>query len=220
MNSFSPVKKISEHIIQVMREHTNMSKTVAREKALDLLAEVGIRTDRADSYSHELSGGMRQRAVLALALSLSPKLLIADEPNSALDVVVQQQILELLRKRVIEAGLSLFFITHEIAILENLVENVCVMFAGGIVERGPLNKVLFEPLHPYTKMLLDSLPTLDSRRDVLSQLYQVKESVLIPIVGCKFANRCKYVFERCRIEAPFLRETEHGRFVSCHKVNP
>ena len=220
MNSFSPVKKVSDHVTQVLRERARLPKSEAKAKSLELLAEVGIKTERANAYSHELSGGMRQRACIATALSLSPKLLIADEPTSALDVVVQQQILELLRKRVVKAGLSLFFITHEIAILENLVENVCVMFSGEIVERGPLGKILFEPLHPYTQMLLESMPTLESRRDALSRFSRTKESMSIPRTGCKFANRCKYAFDRCRTEAPLLKETDHGRLVSCHKVNP
>ncbi len=218
MNSLNPVKSITSHIVEVLREHTDISKGEARERAIKLLSDVGIKPERADAYSHELSGGMRQRAVIAMALALSPKLLIADEPTSALDVVVQKQILLLLKKQVSEARLSLFFITHEIALLGDLVEFVVVMFAGEIVERGALKKVLFEPLHPYTQMLIGSLLTLDSTREVLGRS-AAKDSMVIPEVGCKFAARCKYVFARCRVERPLLMEVDSGRFVSCHKYS-
>jgi oligopeptide/dipeptide ABC transporter ATP-binding protein len=155
-----------------------------------------------------------------MALALSPKLLIADEPSSALDVVVQRQILGLLKREVSEKGLSLLYITHEIAILGGLVDYVAVMFAGEIVERGPIHKVLFEPLHPYTEMLLDSLLTLDSSPSTLTETSRKsKESMPIPREGCKFAARCKYAFDRCRIERPVLTETELGRLVACHKFS-
>jgi oligopeptide/dipeptide ABC transporter ATP-binding protein len=222
MNALNPVKTISDHIVEVLRTHTEISKTEAREKAIELLNQVGIKTERANAYSHELSGGMRQRAVIAMALALSPKLLIADEPTSALDVVVQRQILNLLMKNVEDTGLSLVFITHEIALLEGLVDYVIVMFAGEIVEQGELGKTLSEPLHPYTQMLLGSLLTLDAKRDSLSSSAlstMTKESNIIPERGCRFANRCIFAFERCRVERPRLKETENGRFVACHKYN-
>jgi oligopeptide/dipeptide ABC transporter ATP-binding protein len=220
MNALNPVKTISNHLVEVLRTHSDTSKSDAKEKALSLLSDVGIKLERADAYSHELSGGMRQRAIIALALSLSPKLLIADEPTSALDVVVQRQILALLKKRVSEAGLSLLYITHEIAILGGLVDHVAVMFAGEIVERGPIGKVLFEPLHPYTQMLLSSLLSLDSNRSSLTATSEKeKDTIAIPEEGCKFVYRCKYAFARCKFERPVLKETEDGRLVACHKYN-
>lgn len=220
MNALNPVKTISNHLVEVLRTHSDISRSEAREKALKLLTDVGIKPERADAFAHELSGGMRQRAIIALALSLSPKLLIADEPTSALDVVVQRQILGLLTKRVSESGLSLLYITHEIAILGGLVDHIAVMFAGEIAERGPIGKVLFEPLHPYTQMLLDSLLTMDSNRNSLPSMgVKSKDSLAIPEGGCKFANRCKYAFARCRSERPVLRETDRGRVVACHKYN-
>jgi peptide/nickel transport system ATP-binding protein len=220
MNILNPVKNVSDHLVEVTREHKHVSKREAQEKAISLLNEVGIKTERANAFAHELSGGMRQRVVIAMALALSPKLLIADEPTSALDVVVQQQILALLKREVIDKGLSLIFITHEITLLENLVEHVAVMYAGEIAESGPIDKVLFEPLHPYTEMLLGSLLTLDSERASFSNFVSsTKDSFLIPSVGCKFATRCKYVFDRCRTERPLLKESEKDRFVACHKYN-
>lgn len=220
MNALNPVKTISNHIVEVLRTHSDISSSDARDQALKLLADVGIKQERADAYSHELSGGMRQRAIIALALALSPKLLIADEPTSALDVVVQRQILGLLTKQVSETGLSLLYITHEIAILGGLVDHVAVMFAGEIVERGPIRKVLFEPLHPYTQMLLESLLTLDSNRNSLTLIAgKTKDTLAIPEEGCKFRFRCKYAFDRCRSEPPVLKETDQGRVVACHKYN-
>jgi oligopeptide/dipeptide ABC transporter ATP-binding protein len=210
MNALNPVKTISDHIVEVLRAHLPISKIEAKEKALRLLNQVGLKTERANAYSHELSGGMRQRAVIALALALSPKLLIADEPTSALDVVVQRQILDLLLKNVTDAGLSLIFITHEIALLEGL--------AGEIVEYGELIKILYEPLHPYTQMLLASLLTLGLKRNLpLWQPASKNESSMIPVIGCKFAYRCRFAFEKCRIEKPNLQRIDDGRKVACHK---
>jgi peptide/nickel transport system ATP-binding protein len=217
MNSLSPVKNVSGHLIEVIKEHTGASKSEAREQALKLLAQVGIE-DRADGFPHELSGGMRQRAIIAMALVLSPKLLIADEPSSALDVVVQRQILALIKEQITKRGLSLLFITHDIAILGGLVENIAVMYQGEIVERGSLQKVVLEPMHPYTEMLLGSILTLESERDVLDSESQ-EARMLVPRQGCRFANRCKYAFDRCRTEKPRLLETENGRLVACHKYN-
>jgi len=170
MNSLSPVKKVSDHIVEILRQHLKVSKREAKDRAVQLLSDVGIETERANDYPHEFSGGMRQRVVVAMALALSPKLLIADEPTSALDVVVQRQILSLLKRTVEKSGLSLVFITHELAILRNLVDNVAVMRLGQIVEIGPTDKVLFDPIHPYTQMLVDSMLPLDIEREVIKTL--------------------------------------------------
>lgn len=225
MNALNPVETISGHIVEVLREHTDATKQEARQKAAQLLKSVGIKQERMDDYPHEFSGGMRQRAVIAMALALSPKLLIADEPTSALDVVVQKQILSLLKSEVKEKNRSLFFITHEIALLMGLVEEVAVMFRGEIVEKGPSSKVLFNPHHPYTEMLLSSLLTLDSGR----QAVRGRRTVITAEDGngsqfgttdanyCKYASRCKYVFDRCRKERPLLKQVENERWVACHK---
>jgi peptide/nickel transport system ATP-binding protein len=155
-----------------------------------------------------------------MALALQPKLLIADEPTSALDVVVQRQILALLKREVAKNRLSLIFITHEIALLPGLVDNVAVMYQGEIVEQGPLNKVLREPEHPYTEMLVNSLLSMESLPGAVERRNLEDVDALAPVVqGCKFANRCKYVFDRCRAERPKLLPTEQGRLVACHKYN-
>jgi peptide/nickel transport system ATP-binding protein len=221
MNSLNPVKDVSWHIIEVLRQHTKISKAEAREETLRLFSEVGIKSDRAKDFPHEFSGGMRQRVVIAMALALSPKLLIADEPTSALDVVVQKQILSLLKKEVMVRKLSLMLITHEIAILKGLVENVAVMYQGEIVEKGPTEKLLFEPLHPYTEMLINSLLTLDSGDSAISGAPIISREIVNSDSSnrCKYADRCKYVFERCRVERPKLLETSPGRWVACHKFH-
>jgi peptide/nickel transport system ATP-binding protein len=224
MNSLNPVKKISDHIIEILQAHIDMSRIEARAKSLELLAEVGIKAERADDYAHQLSGGMRQRVVIAMALALEPKLLIADEPTSALDVVVQRQILQLLKKEIVRRQLSLIFITHEIAILNGLVENIAVMYGGEIVEQGPISQVLFTPKHPYTEMLLGSLLKFgpSSGATMLNLSQTTGDSVgSLPKDGCIFANRCKYAFDRCWTEKPLLKEMaeEGGRLVACHKYN-
>lgn len=176
MNSLNPVMSVLDHVAEVILVHEPVSKSEASERALTLLSQVGISPDRARNYSHEFSGGMRQRVVIAMALALAPKLLIADEPTSALDVVVQRQILSLLKSRQTDQKLSMVFITHDIAVLEGLVDNVVVMHDGKIVEYGALEKVLRNPSDPYTKMLLGSLLTLDSSRDVLQERSESRQA--------------------------------------------
>ena len=219
MNSLNPVKTISSHIIEFLKEHRAISNAEAKEKAIDLLSQVGIPSGRENSYPHQYSGGMRQRVVVALAIGLSPKLLIADEPTSALDVITQQQVLELMKDLVSKNKTSLIFITHEILLLRGLVENVLVMHKGEIVEIGALNDVLSDPLHPYSEMLLGSLLTLNSKREDLLDLSDAQSSrnMFVKQHGCRFADRCKYSFDRCTVENPKLREVRKGRFVACHK---
>ena len=218
MNALNPVKRVSSHVEEVLRVHSHTSKSEARDRAKELLENLGIKKSRANDYPHQLSGGMRQRVVIAMALALSPKLLIADEPTSALDVVFQRQILSLLKKQVSQKNLSLFFITHELAILGGLVEYVAVMFQGEVVEYGQLRKVLFEPLHPYTEMLVNSILTLASGPDALLASPRTAAEIA-KNGGCKYAGICKYAFERCRKERPRLLENEGKRLVACHKYN-
>ena len=221
MNSLSPTKTIIGHVVEVIREHVSISKLEALEKSVKLLSEVGIKEDRVSGYPFEFSGGMRQRVVIAMALALSPKMLIADEPTSALDVVVQRQILDLMKREIKERGLSLVFITHEIPLARGLVDHIAVMYAGEIAETGPVEKLLREPLHPYSEMLVGSLLSLRSSRDALKGAQKETIASRKPVYGnaCKFSNRCKYAFDRCRTERPILEEVEPGRWVACHKYN-
>jgi len=218
MNSLNPVKRVSSHITEVIMEHSNASKSEARNKAIELLTRMQIKQDRIDEYPHQFSGGMIQRVFIAMALALSPKILIADEPTSALDVVVQKKILNLLRKEVSKNSISLLFITHEIALLNGLVDEIAVMFAGEFVELGQLNKVFSEPLHPYTQMLMSSLLTVDSDfRETPSRLSAVRIRRIWAKNECNYAYDCPFVFDKCRKEKPQLREIEKGRWVACHK---
>jgi peptide/nickel transport system ATP-binding protein len=217
MNSLNPVKKVVDHIIEVQKAHVNIFETEARENALRLLSEMGIAAERAFDYPHELSGGMKQRVAIAMSIVLSPRLLIADEPTSALDVVVQKQILALLKEQVLRRKLSLIFITHEIAILSGLVDYVAVMFKGKVMEYGPLDDVLFDPLHPYTEMLLNSILSVKGTRSGKLPPFDPIANVARDPIGCRYSGTCKYVFEKCRIETPVLLQVQNGRWVACHK---
>jgi peptide/nickel transport system ATP-binding protein len=243
MNSLNPVARVADPILEVLKVHANIPREEAWKKASSLLSELGLDPSRMKDYPHEFSGGMRQRVVIALALSLSPKLLIADEPTSALDVVVQKQILALLRREVVRKRLSLLFITHDIAILQDIVDNIAVMYAGEVIETGPLDKVLFEPLHPYTEALLNSLLTIDSDEgslaeksigneregaDAQRETRTITSKALSPGSSagqaltkdrCRYVSSCIYAFDRCRIEKPELLDVEKGRKVACHKYN-
>ncbi len=220
MNSLNPVKEISHPIIEVLVEHKKVSKQEARKIALTLLEQVGIGTERANNYPHEFSGGMRQRVVIALAIALSPKLLVADEPTSALDVITQKQILALLKTELLKRnGTSMLFITHEIALLPGLVDNIAVMFSGEIVELGSLEDVLHSPLHPYTEMLLGTILKMHSKLSdsYMTPLKRSRRSASENL--CKYVDRCKYAFQRCSEERPKLLEVGKGRRVSCHKYD-
>lgn len=217
MNSLNPVKRIYDPLIEVLREHLHESKSDARERARRLLSEVGIDPERFDAYPHELSGGMRQRVVVALALALSPKLLIADEPTSALDVVVQRQILSLLKNEISKNSLSLIFITHEISLLRGLVQDTAVMYRGEIVELGPTDAIFSEPLHPYTEMLLETLVTMKTSKRVLDEPKKQQSMMALASNSCKYVVNCKYAFEKCKVERPKLIEVKPGRWVSCHR---
>ena len=220
MNSLNPVKTIINPIVEILRYHAKMPKDEAQKRAIQLLSEVGIKPERVFSYPHELSGGMKQRVSIALALALSPKILIADEPTSALDVLTQLQILALIRKEIRDRGLYLIFITHEISLLSGLVDNIAVMYAGDIVELGRVKDVLSNPQHPYTEMLIGTLVTFHSKSSVYLSRTDAKEvPTTIPSRGCRYANRCKYAFERCMTEEPLLKMTKEGREVACHKYN-
>jgi oligopeptide/dipeptide ABC transporter ATP-binding protein len=219
-DSLNPVKPVMQPIYEVLRHHKKMSGREARETAIRMLTDYGISPIRAYDYPHEMSGGMRQRIVIALALALSPKILIADEPTSALDVITQKQILGLIKNQVKERGLSLIFITHEISVLNGLVEQVAVMFGGEIVEKGPIWETLTNPKHPYTEVLVRTLLTMKSGFSVIDELESNRTTHAmraLPVNACKFSKRCKYAFDRCLKERPRLQEIEGGAMVACHK---
>jgi oligopeptide/dipeptide ABC transporter ATP-binding protein len=217
MNSLNPVRYISDPIMEVLRVHNQIGNDAAFDIAVKLLQSVGIKEKFAHFYPFELSGGMKQRVVIALALALSPKILIADEPTSALDVVTQRQILELLLSIVKQRKMSLIFITHEIALLNGIVDHVAVMNHGEVVEVGPTVKVLADPLHPYSQVLVGTLAAMETGRSSDQFAGTRKSKIAAGPQACRYSGDCKYAFERCQHEAPKLREVQQGRWVSCHK---
>ena len=205
MNSWNPVVKIGEQIREAIREHyPDKSKIENTKKILELFNIVGLDSSVIDRYPHELSGGMKQRAVIALALSCDPKLIIADEPTTALDVVIQDQILNEIRKVQEVLGLSLIYISHDIAVIAEMTDNMAVMYAGRIVERGPTKEIFSNPRHSYTKSLLASTPSIVGDKVKLKSLDGEPPSLINKEPGCSFAPRCPYKEESCNP----LREME------------
>ena len=208
MSSFNPVHKIGDQIVEAIVAHREMDKSAARKKAVEALKSVGIpeAERRADHYPFEFSGGMRQRAMIAMALALEPAVLIADEPSTALDVTIQAQIIELLQDLNQEHGLSVILITHDLGVVAEIADRVLVMYAGQVVEQGSLDEIFYDPQHPYTWGLLGSIARLDQDRpDRLPQIAGQPPSLLAPPAGCRFASRCPHAFEKCS-ELPALEK--------------
>ena len=215
MNSWNPVVKIGEQIREAMREHyPNKTKDENTKKILELFEIVGLEDSIIDRYPHELSGGMKQRAVIALALSCDPKLIIADEPTTALDVVIQDQILNEIRKVQDVLGLSLIYISHDIAVIAEMTDNMAVMYAGRIVERGPTKEIFANPKHSYTKSLLESTPSVVGDKVKLQSLDGEPPSLISKEKGCTFAPRCPYKEISCNPELDMqLKEVAPNHYV-------
>jgi oligopeptide/dipeptide ABC transporter ATP-binding protein len=208
MSSFNPVHRIGDQIIEAILAHREVSKEEASRRAVDALRSVGIpdAESRARHYPFEFSGGMRQRAMIAMALALEPAVLIADEPSTALDVTIQAQILELLQDLNQERGLSVILITHDLGVVAEVADRVMVMYAGQIVEQGTLDEIFYDPQHPYTWGLMGSLTRLDEERpERLPQISGQPPSLLAPPGGCRFRPRCPHAFDKCT-EAPALEQ--------------
>jgi peptide/nickel transport system ATP-binding protein len=215
MNAFDPVRRIGDQIIEPMELHGHASGSEASERVHELLDLVGIPPGRARSYPHELSGGMRQRAAIAMALSCSPRVLLADEPTTALDVMVQAQVLELLTYLSNALGLALVFVTHDLPIVAQTCTHAAVMYAGRIVERGPTEALYHDTRHPYTRMLWAATPDLDAREEVVS-IPGVPPRLDAELHGCPFAPRCDLAAARCTTERPELRAMGDGHVSACH----
>jgi peptide/nickel transport system ATP-binding protein len=219
MSSLNPLMTIGEQLMEPLRLHLGLSESVARARARDLLEKVGI-TDserRLGQYPHHLSGGMRQRVMIAIGIACQPKLIIADEPTTALDVTIQAQILELLRSLSREMGIALVIITHNLGIVARYADRVNVMYAGRVVESGTVDSIFAQPSHPYTVGLLTSVPRLDqSRRARLATIEGSPPDMLHPPRGCRFAPRCAHRIESCE-GAPDLRPTNTGTTAACHR---
>jgi oligopeptide/dipeptide ABC transporter ATP-binding protein len=209
MTSLNPVFTIGDQIGEAVRLHQGMNRRDARGRAVEMMELVGIPSAarRVQDYPHQLSGGMRQRAMIAMALSSDPKLLIADEPTTALDVTVQAQILELMKELGERLGMAILLITHDLGVVAEMVDEVAVMYAGRIVERGPVAEIFSSPQHPYTEALLDSIPLLGMRYSKpLKAIRGVVPSPLEWPDACRFAPRCDYAFQKClEVDPPLLR---------------
>jgi oligopeptide/dipeptide ABC transporter ATP-binding protein len=210
MTSLNPVFTIGDQITEAIILHQGLGKPEAREQAVEMLHRVGIPDSdtRVDEYPHQLSGGMRQRAMIAMALVCRPKLLIADEPTTALDVTIQAQILDLMRTLQAEFGMAILLITHDLGVVAEIADRVAVMYAGRIVEEGPAERLFAEPKHPYTQGLLRSVPRIDrdttGRHERLEEIPGLVPSIFAIPPGCPFSPRCPHVMERCGRELPPL----------------
>ena len=215
MNALNPVKTVQSQIVEPMALHGTAFGAEAKAKAGELLELVGISAAAGARYPHEFSGGMRQRAALAMALACDPKVLLADEPTTALDVMVQAQILELMLRLTRELGLALVLVTHDLPVVAQVCERAAVMYAGEIVEAGRLDDLFHEPKHPYTRMLFAATPDLYGEGEVLS-IPGAPPRLDRDLVGCPFRARCDRAFDRCKVESPLLVPVGDGRVAACH----
>ncbi len=216
MNALNPVRTIGSQIVEALELHGRAKGAAASARAGELLESVGIPASRAARFPHELSGGMRQRAAIAMALSCNPKVLIADEPTTALDVMVQAQILELLDALCRDFGLALIFVTHDLPVIAQLCDRGAVMYAGEIVERGPVDALYHSPRHPYTRLLFAATPDLHARNGQIVSIPGAPPRLDRPIEGCPFHTRCDRAFEPCPTLRPLLKEVEPGQAAACH----
>ena len=220
MNALNPVKRISWQIAEAIALHDNMSFDEAQGRVVELLELVGINPSRKDEYPHEFSGGMRQRVMIAMALACRPKIIIADEPVTALDVMIQAQILELLTKLQKELDLSMILISHDLSVIAQTCNNVAIMYGGKIAEYGPAEEVFLDPQHPYTQGLLRSFPDIYGPRDLPPWIPGLPPNLLAPPDGCRFHERCPLAFAECLVREPPLYETRPGHLASCHLRAP
>jgi peptide/nickel transport system ATP-binding protein len=215
MNALNPVKTVGSQIVEVLELHDLSRGRQARVRTGELLQSVGIPAARAERFPHEFSGGMRQRAAIAMALACNPSVLIADEPTTALDVMVQAQILELLDSLCRDFGLALLLVTHDLPVVAQLCDRAAVMYAGEIVEHGSVDPLYHEPRHPYTRLLFAATPDLHGE-GIPASIPGAPPRLDLPLVGCPFHTRCDRAFARCTEERPLLRELEGGRSAACH----
>jgi peptide/nickel transport system ATP-binding protein len=220
MTSLNPVHTVGQQIIEGLLAHNALSPKAARERAVEMLELVRIPSaaDRLDDFPHRMSGGQRQRVMIAMALVCNPKLLIADEPTTALDVTIQAQILELLQDLQKRLGMAILIITHNLGVVAEIADEVLVMYAGKIVESAPVRALFADPQHPYTIGLLGSIPRLDEERERLSTIEGTVPSSDRQPKGCHFAPRCPFADRRCAEELPPLREIEASHHVACWRA--
>lgn len=217
MNSWNPVYRVGDQIRETLNTHYKGALSYEEQNNLmaRLFAGVGLPAEMLDRYPHEFSGGMRQRAVIAMALACSPELIIADEPTTALDVIVQDQILKELKRIQEEMGMSILYISHDIAVIAEVTDSLGVMYAGKLVEYGPTDEVFARPLHPYAYLLLRSTPSITGPRRQLAPLVGEPPDLVHPPSGCRFHPRCPFATEKCKTDEPVLVEVRPKRRVAC-----
>jgi peptide/nickel transport system ATP-binding protein len=220
MTGLNPLFKIGDQIIEVLMRHRKLSRRAARSIAIDQLRSVGFPKPETivDSYPHQLSGGMRQRVMIAMMMACEPKLLIADEPTTALDVTIQAQVLDLMRKLKDQTGTSIIFITHDLGVVAEMADDMVVMYAGQIVESGSADTVFDKPLHPYTLALMGSIPSMTEENERLTAIPGTVPSAANFPPGCRFAERCSMAQTNCFNMMPELRELSQGHFVRCDLI--
>lgn len=216
MNALDPVFKIGDQIDEAIRTHEKVSKEESRDRSAKLLELVGIDPKRLDSYPHEFSGGMRQRALIAMALACNPKLVIADEPGTALDVIVQAQVLHLMKDLKEKLNLSMILISHDLSIIAETCERVAIMYAGNMMEYGDTRSVFHEPLHPYTQGLLQAFPDIHGEKKKLTSIPGAIPDLLLPPTGCRFNPRCPYSMDVCKKDPPPMIEMRPNHYVACY----
>ncbi len=221
MTSLNPVFPVGDQVSEVIRLHEKLDRSQARQKVIDVFKQVGIPAPetRIDDYPHQMSGGMRQRVMIAMALACSPRLMIADEPTTALDVTIQAQILELMNRLKRETGASILFITHDLGVIAEMAQQVAVMYAGKVMEAADVETIYENPKHPYTVGLLSSIPVLGRGKEKhrLETIPGVVPSLFNLPQGCRFSERCPDVFDKCRKENPEMIDLSPGHKVRCFK---
>jgi peptide/nickel transport system ATP-binding protein len=215
MNALTPVYKVGDQIAEALLCHEKIEREEAVERARELLALVGVDPERAESYPHELSGGMRQRVMIAMALANKPDFIIADEPTTALDVIVQAQVLRVIDELRRKLGLTMMLITHDLSIIAETCDSTAIMYAGKVVERGDVISIFKEPLHPYTQGLVASFPSIKGEKKELASIPGSPPNLLEPPPGCRFHPRCPHATERCRREEPPMVEMGKGHITAC-----
>lgn len=217
MNALNPVYSIENQIVEAIRAHEeNVTEEEAKKRVKSLLEIVGIESSRSTNYPHEYSGGMRQRAMIAMALACNPDLVIADEPGTALDVIVQAQVLQLMKELKDKLGLAMVVITHDLSIIAEICEKAAIMYAGKLVEHGDIVSVFNEPLHPYTRGLIGAFPNIRAAKTGISSIPGFPPDLLKPPSGCKFHPRCQYAMDICKKQEPEVMDVGKKHFVACH----
>jgi len=219
MNALNPLYKVGDQIVEAIKLHEpEVTRKEARERTAKLFEMVGLEPSRAENYPHEFSGGMKQRALIAMSLANNPDLVIADEPGTALDVIVQAQVLRLMKELKDRLNLSVIMISHDLSMIAEVCQKIGIMYAGYLVEYGDIIKIFKKPLHPYTVDLIESFPSIKAEKQEMVSIPGFPPDLLNPPPGCRFHPRCKYAMDICRKTTPQLLEISKDHFVACHLV--